>query len=316
MPETLFPTDHPAFARLRGSDGGRAWVERLPALVEEARTTWALRIDPPFLSGSCSWTAPVRGANGEPAVLKIVWPHREARGEAAALRLWDGDGAVRLLAHAPERHTLLLERCLPGTELGAHEGQSAEERLLAACAVLRRLWEAGRRSGGPGLGGIERLTDVAEEWADLVEERAGRLRTCEADTGLFAHGARLLRQLPRTASEPALLHGDFNPGNLLAAARAPWLAIDAKPMLGDPAYDPWPLITQLGDPYAHRLPVTVLRARTALAAEALGLDVARLRAWTLARQVEELLWAWEREQPRNRQEKLRRARVLATVAEA
>ncbi|WP_019546882.1 aminoglycoside phosphotransferase family protein [Streptomyces sulphureus] len=314
MPETLFPADHPALARLRGSDGGRAWLERLPALVEEARTAWALRIDPPFLRGSCSWTAPVRRADGEPAVLKIVWPHREARGEAAALRLWDGDGAVQLLAHAPERHTLLLERCLPGTELGAHEGQSAEERLLAACAVLRRLWEKGRHTGGTDLGGVERLPDVAEEWADLVEERAGRLRP-EVDTGVFAHGARLLRQLPRTASEPTLLHGDFNPGNLLAAARAPWLAIDAKPMLGDPAYDPWPLITQLGDPYAGPRPPRLLTARTRLAAEALGIDVGRVRAWALARHVEALLWAWEDSTPAEHAQQLARARLLADLAE-
>ena len=38
---------------------------------------------------------------GEAAALKLTWPHAEARHEHLALRLWDGHGAVRLLAADP-----------------------------------------------------------------------------------------------------------------------------------------------------------------------------------------------------------------------
>ena len=43
--------------------------------------------------------------------------------------------------------------------------------------------------------------------------------------------------LSATQPHRVLLHGDFHPGNVLAAAREPWLAIDCKPLVGDPAYD-------------------------------------------------------------------------------
>ena len=60
---------------------------------------------------SCFWT------NLMP-VLKISIPHPEARHEADALRLYDGDGAVRLLRASEDGFTLLLERCHPGRTCG------------------------------------------------------------------------------------------------------------------------------------------------------------------------------------------------------
>jgi streptomycin 6-kinase len=124
------------------------------------------------------------------------------------------------------------------------------------------------------------LAAVAAEWADLVDERMDRLRP-GYDPGLVAAGADLLRTQPGSAGREVLLHGDFNPGNVLAHGDA-WLAIDPKPMTGDPAYDPWPLVEQVAD----RRP---RRERWAAAAGELGLDPARVRAWAFARTVESAL---------------------------
>lgn len=292
-----FPTALPVWKAMRRTTDGRAWLARLPALVEEARQRWGLRLGAPYQGGSCSWVAPAVSGDGTRAVLKVTWPHREAAPEGPALRLWSGHGAVRVYAEDPQLGALLLERCEPGTELGAARHLPDEERLLIGCGVLRRLWSAGprfpaSRSAAPPW--LERLADVAAEWAELVQERAARQpRLREEDAGVWRLGADLLRRLPEEAAEQVVLHGDFNPGNLLSARREPWLAIDAKPMAGDPAYDPWPLVEQLGAPFAAGDPRAVLRRRTALAAEALGLDVDRVRAWAVARRVEYVLWAAE-----------------------
>ena len=48
----------------------------------------------------------------------------------------------------------------------------------------------------------------------------------------------LLRNLPRTAQRNVVLGTDLHAGNVLAAEREPWLVIDPKPYVGDPAYDP------------------------------------------------------------------------------
>ncbi|MEE1941904.1 aminoglycoside phosphotransferase family protein [Streptomyces sp. TRM 70361] len=306
----LVPPALPVVRTVRGYPGGRVWLDRLPGLIGELTVRWELEPGEPFTGGSCSWVAPVRRVDGSAAVLKIGWPHREAAGEGEALRLWDGRGAVRLYEHDPERYALLLERCEPGTELRDAGELPAEERLVLGARALRGLWEAPVPSGT----GLERVADVTAEWAGTAEERMARLSPPGFDPALVALGVRLLRELPATADREVVVHGDFNPGNVLAARRG-WLAIDAKPMVGDPLYDPWPLIEQIDDPFARPDPRPVVAARCALVAGVLGADVARLQAWAVARRVEEALWRADvTGDPAGGAALLRQVRVLADLA--
>ncbi|MET8155728.1 aminoglycoside phosphotransferase family protein [Sphaerisporangium sp. NPDC005289] len=291
------------------SDDGRSWLAVLPSLVNGLREEWSLRLGAPFHGGSCSWAAPARLPDGGPAVLKISWPHREAAGEAEALRWWDGHGAVRVHRHDHVRYALLLERCEPGDPLGDAGHLAVEERLLLGAEVLNELWAV----PPPAETALERLGDVTAEWADLVEERMERLRP-GFDPGLVAHGVRLLRELPGSAARRVVLHGDFNPGNVLAARRRPWLAIDAKPMIGDPGYDPWPLVEQIDDPFAHSDAPRVTGERFALVAGALGEDTRRLQAWAVARRVETALWAVEHGVQDGASRVMRTVRILADLA--
>ncbi|MDQ2679563.1 MAG: aminoglycoside phosphotransferase family protein [Candidatus Eremiobacteraeota bacterium] len=57
------------------------------------------------------------------------------------------------------------------------------------------------------------------------------------DAGLVREGLRFFEELPRTATAEALLATDLHAGNILQAQREPWLVIDPKPFIGDPAYD-------------------------------------------------------------------------------
>jgi streptomycin 6-kinase len=145
------------------------------------------------------------------------------------------------------------------------------------CSVLRDLWSVPVENLD-----LESLTDVMDSWADELDQRLDRLPTGD-DHGLLVEGSTLLRQLPATATRAFVLHGDLNPGNVLSATRQPWLAIDGKPMIGDPAFEPWPLIEQIDDPFAHPDPRRVLGERFALVGDALGLDVDRMLAWAVAR---------------------------------
>jgi len=95
-------------------------------------------------------------------------------------------------------------------------------------------------------------------------------------------GIGLLRSLPGTAATSVLLCTDLHAGNVLAAEREPWLVIDPKPYLGDPAYDP----------VQHMLnfPDRLLADPAGLArrmADLLDLDDDRVRAWLFARCVQE-----------------------------
>lgn len=257
----------------------RAWIESLPALIEQVREEFGLEFSPPLPGGSVSWVAPARLPSGERAVVKIGWPHPEIYGEPAALRAWDGRAAVRLIADDPRRHALILELCEPGERL-ADAGLPADDRLRIGCGILRELWTA--EITGPG---IEPLGAVTAEWSKLVRERMERVQP-PYDPGLVRLGADLLAELPAATPRRVLLHGDFHPGNVLSSRRG-WLAIDPKPMAGDPGYDPWPLLKQIDDPTGRP---AVLAQRIALLGDELSLEPQRIVWWAVARRVETALW--------------------------
>jgi streptomycin 6-kinase len=99
---------------LRESEAGRAWLESLPSLAAECAEHWNLVLAEAFPDAYVSLPIAATLTDGTQAVLKLQFPGRESEHEAEALRRWDGDGAIRLLAHDPVRHALLLERCVPG----------------------------------------------------------------------------------------------------------------------------------------------------------------------------------------------------------
>ena len=74
------------------------------------------------------------------------------------------------------------------------------------------------------------------------------------------------------------MHGDFHHHNILSSRRG-WLAIDPKPMLGEPEYD---VASFLWNPLPYRMRLDVTERRLAAFAAA-GLDADRMRAWAVIR---------------------------------
>ena len=168
--------------------------------------------------------AAVSATDGD-VVLKVGWTHDEARDEAAGLRAWGGRGAVRLLDAVVEGETsaLLLERAVPGTPLSSRDGP---EQDVVLAGLLRRLWV------DPGGHPFRPLYEMCDAWIEQTRPELGHL-----DTGLVRDGLELFAGLTRDETPQVLLATDLHAENVLAAQREPWLVIDPKPYVGDPAYD-------------------------------------------------------------------------------
>jgi streptomycin 6-kinase len=260
----------------------QAWLAARPEVIRQARERWSLTIGEPFLpGGQTAWVAPARDGAGTDLVLKVAWPHPEAAHEADGLRTWAGSGAVRLhAAHdfGPAR-ALLVERCRPGTALSARP-EPEQDTVIAT--LLRRLWiQPG--SGHP----FASLDQMCQRWADRSERilAAGQRQQpalAALDPGLVRAGLALFRELPATADRQVLLATDLHAGNVLAAAREPWLVIDPKPHVGDPAYDPLQHMLNCDDRLRSD-PGGLARRMAGL----LDLDPDRVLRWLFARCVQE-----------------------------
>jgi streptomycin 6-kinase len=136
------------------------------------------------------------------------------------------------------------------------------EATAAAVDVARRLWKGGQ---SPGLSPFRSVHDHVPRWL--------------ANAGgheLAARARKLYESLERRTD--TLVHGDFHHHNVLRSERG-WLAIDPKPMLGEPEFD---VPSFLWNPLPCRLRVEHLESRLA-AFVAAGLDEERIRKWTVIR---------------------------------
>lgn len=267
----------------------RRWLAALPEIVESLATDWGIELGEPYQPGGrCGWIAPVGGR--DTLVLKVSWRHREAEHEADALRLWDGGGAVRCIADRVFGDTiaLLLERCDPGAQLKVARSEPDQDLVIAE--LMRRLWTHQPRPDHP----FESLHSMCDEWADTFECKCAS-RPHDLDPGLARAALELLRALPASADREVLLCTDLHAENVLSAQREPWLVIDPKPFIGDPAYDPIQHMLncdqRLGDD-----PVGLAQRMAGL----LDLDPQRVQQWLFARCTQESLSDPELREPAHR----------------
>ncbi len=225
--------------------------------AQEAARDWGLALAEPFAGGRFSFVAPA----GPGQVLKVRAPDDdESDQEAQALELWGGDGAVRLLRASPDRRVLLLARAEPGTDLSA---VGEDEATAIAIEVARRLWCA-------ACGPFRWIGDHVPGWLDEAERAGG------GASELVPVARRLYAALD--VGHATLVHGDLHHHNILAAGDR-HLAIDPKPMLGEPEFDPPSFLWNPLD-----TPTTGARTERRIAAfAAAGLDERRIRAWTVIR---------------------------------
>ncbi|MFI6771068.1 aminoglycoside phosphotransferase family protein [Streptomyces sp. NPDC050355] len=255
----------------------RQWLQALPTLVQQRLDAWELTLERVHAPGGrSSLLALVRQQDGTPAALKIPVPGRRSAHEAAALEIWDGWGAVRLLRSDEESGALLLERLQGAVSLRSLPEAKA---LLEAAGTVRRLWVA-PAADHP----FETLAGRAEEAVEALRTAGALVRSA----GPLVDEARELgRTLPAGSDERFLLHGAFRQGKVLAGERAPWLAVGPYPVVGERAYDLAALVLdRFEDLMAGSGAAAAVRRRVAKLADSLEVDRERLRHWTLYRAVD------------------------------
>lgn len=276
-------------ASCRKSPERMVWLERLPEVVRELERRWKLTPDAPLAGEqpSCSYVAAARRADGTPTVLKIAMPHMEGAHEILGLRFWNGEATVRLLEYDEPLGAMLLERCHPGTTLRVLD---EDEQDVVISGLLHRLWRT-----PPASHAFRPLSALTEHWSSETLAQAGHW----PDTALVREGLRLFHELPRNAEE-VLLATDLHAGNILRAQREPWLVIDPKPFVGDPAYDATQHLFNCSARLSGSPHATIRHL-----ADLLSVDHERVRLWVFARATAEPREDW------SNRERLELARAIA-----
>ena len=288
---------------------GHAFLAALPGSITEASEKWGLTDVQPVPTLSYNFVAFARldqglGGKGEgkAVALKMGVPNLEFLSEMQALRLFNGNGACKLIDYEEEKYWMLLERLNPGVMLATLEDD--EEATRIAAEVMKKIWRPLESGGLPpiqqhtltgtradGLHKFIRLTD----WFDGLK----RLRQM-FDGGTGPLDEILVRRAERSVNDfflenqnPVLMHGDFHHYNILSSERG-WLIIDPKGVLGPAGYEVGPLLMNPWGELTDRADIQqITKRRIDILQEHLGFERERIREWGLAHAVLSAWWGIE-----------------------
>lgn len=272
---------------------GYAFLEALPESIAEASVHWGLTdIEPSptlsynfvaFATRASTTLDDGRSAQRE-VVLKMGVPNLEFKSEMAALRLFNGEGACRLIDCNEEKYWMLLERLQPGVMLSTLEDD--EEATNIAAEVMQKIWRPAPKDDV-----FIRLSD----WFDGLK----RLRAMfDGGTGplnekLVGRVERLVKIFLAENHKPVLLHGDFHHFNILSSERG-WLIIDPKGVIGPACYEVGPLLMNPWSDLLSRKDYRgMIKRRIDILHERLGFERERIREWGLAHAILSAWWGIE-----------------------
>lgn len=281
---SLLPFDlPPGFVAYAGrGDDWAAWIGGVPRQVSELLAEWDLTVDGPPMYGHTALVIPV--LTGVDAVLKVAWPDAEGQHEILGLRHWGGNGAVQLIRADQRRNAMLLERL--------HAIDLTGVPVLEACEIVAGLYRVLHVPAPPLL----TLSSYIRRWTDDLEKLP---RSAPLPRRIVEQAVHLGRGFAvDPATDGVMIHGDLHYENVLAADREPWLAIDPKPMSGDPHYEVAPLLWNRWDEIVASTDVReAVRRRFHTVVDAAELDEDRARAWIIVREAHNAMWAIEDGEP-------------------
>ena len=285
---------------------GHAFLKALPELIAEASARWGLtdvqpaptlsynfvafaKYSPSSLSPTLKGTRLPEGERD--VVLKMGVPNNEMRSEMAALRLFNGEGACKLLDYDEERCWMLLEKLTPGVMLSTMEDD--EEATHIAAEVMKRIWR--------GLDTFV-LDHHENKFIQLTDWFLGgfeRMRK-RFNGGTGPLNKKLAERVESSVKDffaenhcPVLMHGDFHHYNILSSERG-WLVIDPKGVMGPAGYEVGPLMINPWNSFSDGDRVMVqIRKRIDILHEHLGFERERILEWSLAHAILSAWWGIE-----------------------
>ncbi|RBW67579.1 aminoglycoside phosphotransferase family protein [Bacillus taeanensis] len=253
------------------------WLKDFDRLIYDCEKRWQMEIMSPFAL-SYNFVAPAMLKDGTEIVIKLVVPGEEFLAEVEALKLFDGNGIVKIIDVDIEKGVLLLERLIPGKTLASLEND--EEATHIASQVMKKLWIP-----SPNAARVPTTVQREKQLINIYRRYTEGIGPITKE--ILQEAVGTFKSMNSMLNKPFLLHGDLHHYNILMAGRESWLAIDPKGLIGDREYD---VIQFLLNKLPNENLTTVIEKRIDIFVEELNLDKKRILLWGFSHAVLATCW--------------------------
>jgi streptomycin 6-kinase len=257
----------------------------LPEIIKTFEEKWKIRVIEP-LPLSYNFVALAKKTDGTPVVLKIGFPKdKDLIAEIEVLKMYGGEGMVKLLDADEENGAFLEEHIYPGKTLASIENE--EKATSIAVGVIKKITkEVSRDSIFP---------TVNDWWENALAKHLilfGGLGPIPKD--LFDKAQRIFTEYGEKQNKQILLHGDLHHFNILSSGDTAWVAIDPQGVIGELAYETGAYLRN-PQPTLLKMPNVkdILKERIHIFAEELSLEKERIYHWAIAQAVLSAMWDLE-----------------------
>lgn len=266
-------------------EAGTAWIEKLPVTLDIMAERWSLALEEPYKDPSYNFVVPGQRADGREIVLKLAVSEQELSHEILVLRAFNGGGMAEVIESDAKAGALLLERIIPGRAIV--ELDDDEKSTSIACKLIRQLQSLDAHAIN-----MPKVKSWGRGFARHRAQHAGG--SGPIGESMLARAESLFAELSASTEKETLLHGDLHHWNILSAKRQPWLAIDPKGVVGDPAYEAgaW-LRNPVRAVQAGDISEALLARRIDQFVDELSFESSRVIGWGFAQAVLAACWSFE-----------------------
>lgn len=265
--------------------GRKEWLKNIPETIRIAEEKWQIKVAEPF-DLSYNYVAPSRYKDGEKVVLKIgMYGDKEFLIEIEALKMYDGDGVVKLIEYDIDNTMMLIEMVEPGQPLSSLMDDVKATRILGA--VIKKIDKPiidNRK--------FPHVGSLMQGFGRFKQRYQGLNMPLPLD--LIEKAEKLSEYLLSSIGKEFLVHGDLHHDNVLKSTNGQWLVIDPKGVIAEPAYE---CAAMLRNPHSHILQFKdlseILKTRILILSEGLDIDPQRILDWGIVQTVLSAIWTEE-----------------------
>lgn len=266
---------------LHGKEKAAKWLEEIPKIVDSLKEKWELEIGEEF-ELSWNYVMSAERKSGEKVVLKIYFPEdKEYTNQLATLKIFNGEGSIKVLENDDTNFAILLEQCIPGKTLSSLNDENKETLIFTD--VVKKLWKK-----PPPNSKFSNIGDDLKDFDWYFKSYEGNKDKSLKD--LIIKAWEIYKYLVDTQKDLYLLHADLHHENILSSKRG-WLAIDPKGVLGEREFE---ITAFMRNPIKRAkenlLTRDILLGRLEKISKELPLDKERMIGWAFSQTVLSAIW--------------------------